>query len=79
MIQLAYALSALPGWHTTRYNPAAANDDRGPGLNISWPGHNAAAWPDVSSTPTESELLQEGEHCIHELSVWQSFAAHGAW
>lgn len=65
MVQLAYALSALPGWHTTLYDPArhdpTSGEDRGPGLNISWPGHNVSAWPDPTSTPTEAELLQERE------------------
>lgn len=61
MIQLAHGLSSLPGWHTTLYDPDAVSSDVGPGLNITWPGHNVSAWPDKGSTPSGAEQVLEGE------------------
>lgn len=73
MIQLAQALSSLPGWHSTLYDPVTAASDSGPGLNISWPGHNVSAWSDLASTPNAAEMLREGGHelamhAVHQLN-----------
>eukprot|EP00197_Chlamydomonas_leiostraca_P013692 CAMPEP_0202862502 /NCGR_PEP_ID=MMETSP1391-20130828/3523_1 /ASSEMBLY_ACC=CAM_ASM_000867 /TAXON_ID=1034604 /ORGANISM="Chlamydomonas leiostraca, Strain SAG 11-49" /LENGTH=845 /DNA_ID=CAMNT_0049542051 /DNA_START=45 /DNA_END=2578 /DNA_ORIENTATION=+ len=73
LVQLAAALSSLPGFHTTRYARDSPLDvQQGPGIKYSRPGYNFSSWPEEGSTPSVLERMREGPELSnsHLMNRW---------